>query len=56
MVKREEIQGRWNEVKGRLKEHWGQLTDDELQQAKGSIHAAAATSPQAVICPGVGDS
>ncbi|KAA5542632.1 CsbD family protein [Roseiconus nitratireducens] len=36
MVKREEIQGRWNEVKGRLKEHWGQLTDDELQQAKGS--------------------
>ena len=28
--------GHWNEVKGRLKEHWGELTDDDLQQAEGS--------------------
>lgn len=36
MVTREELTGRWNEVKGRLQEHWGQLTEDDLQQVKGS--------------------
>lgn len=36
MIKREEILGHWNEVKGRLQEHWGELTEDELQRAKGS--------------------
>jgi len=36
MSNREELQGHWNQVKGRLKEHWGQLTDDDLQRAKGS--------------------
>ncbi|MBB3204692.1 uncharacterized protein YjbJ (UPF0337 family) [Rhodopirellula rubra] len=34
MTNREEIKGHWNEVKGRLKEHWGQLTDDDLSQAE----------------------
>lgn len=36
MPNREQIQGRWNEVKGRLQEHWGQLTDDDLRQFQGS--------------------
>ncbi|NND96118.1 MAG: CsbD family protein [Pirellulaceae bacterium] len=36
MVTREEIKGHWNEVKGRLQEHWGQLTDDDLRRAEGS--------------------
>ncbi|QDV63554.1 MULTISPECIES: CsbD family protein [Crateriforma] len=36
MIKREELLGRWNEVKGELREHWGQLTEDDLQRAKGS--------------------
>ena len=36
MTDSEQIRGQWNEVKGRLKEHWGQLTDDDLQRAKGS--------------------
>ncbi len=36
MTNREEIKGHWNEVKGRLKEHWGQLTDDDLSQAEGN--------------------
>ncbi|KAA1261333.1 hypothetical protein LF1_38800 [Rubripirellula obstinata] len=38
MVTREELKGHWNEVTGRLKEHWGQLTDDDLQQAEGSAN------------------
>jgi uncharacterized protein YjbJ (UPF0337 family) len=36
MTNSEQIRGQWNEVKGRLKEHWGQLTDDDLQRAEGS--------------------
>ncbi|QDT01836.1 hypothetical protein K227x_02050 [Rubripirellula lacrimiformis] len=36
MPNREQIKGHWNEVKGRLQEHWGQLTDDDLQRAEGS--------------------
>ena len=36
MVNREQIQGQWNVVKGRLREHWGELTENDLQQAKGS--------------------
>ncbi|MGB7327310.1 MAG: CsbD family protein [Rubripirellula sp.] len=36
MANREQIRGHWNEIAGRLKEHWGQLTDDDLQRAKGS--------------------
>lgn len=36
MVSREQIQGQWTEVKGRLREHWGQLTENDLQRAKGS--------------------
>lgn len=35
MPSREQLQGHWNEVKGRLKEHWGQLTDDDLRQVEG---------------------
>ena len=35
MVTREELKGQWNDVKGRLMEHWGQLTDDDLRQVEG---------------------
>ena len=36
MLTREELQGKWQEVKGRLQEHWGQLTDEDLQRARGT--------------------
>ncbi|QDS88625.1 hypothetical protein EC9_28160 [Rosistilla ulvae] len=36
MITREELKGQWNEVKGRLQEHWGQLTDDDLSRVQGS--------------------
>lgn len=32
---RQIAQGRWNEIKGKLRETWGQLTDDELERVKG---------------------
>ena len=29
------IEGRWKELKGNIKEQWGKLTDDEIDQAEG---------------------
>ncbi len=31
-----EIKGNWNIAKGKLKQKWGQLTDDDLDYAEGS--------------------
>lgn len=31
----DQIQGKWTELKGQAREHWGELTDDELQEARG---------------------
>lgn len=30
-----EMKGRWNIVRGRVKQHWAKLTDDDLQFAEG---------------------
>jgi uncharacterized protein YjbJ (UPF0337 family) len=30
-----QLKGTWNEVKGRLKQKYGQLTDDDLRFAEG---------------------
>jgi uncharacterized protein YjbJ (UPF0337 family) len=30
------FQGKWKEMRGQLKEWWGKLTDDELEQAAGN--------------------
>jgi len=29
------IEGSWKELKGKVKEKWGELTDDDLEQAAG---------------------
>lgn len=30
------IEGNWKEWSGKAREKWGELTDDDLQQAKGN--------------------
>jgi uncharacterized protein YjbJ (UPF0337 family) len=30
------IKGKWNQLKGEAKIQWGKLTDDELEEMKGS--------------------
>ena len=30
------LKGNWNQFKGRVKEEWGDLTDDDLTQIEGS--------------------
>jgi uncharacterized protein YjbJ (UPF0337 family) len=37
MVNRQQLEGKWNEVKGRLKEKWGNLTDDDLVRGEGNV-------------------
>ena len=31
----DQIEGKWNEIKGSVKERWGDFTDDELTQLSG---------------------
>ena len=37
MVNQQTLQGNWNELKGKLRNKWGQLTNDDLQQAHGNV-------------------
>ena len=35
MITKKELEGHWTELKGQIRERWGQLSEDELQQAHG---------------------
>ena len=35
-MNRDNLQGKWRQVRGRVKQQWGRLTDDELDQIAGS--------------------
>src|SRR5688572_26091369 len=37
MVNEQTLQGNWNELKGKLRSKWGQLTNDDLQSAHGNV-------------------
>jgi uncharacterized protein YjbJ (UPF0337 family) len=30
-----QVKGNWNLLKGKIREQWGKLTDDEIEQAAG---------------------
>jgi uncharacterized protein YjbJ (UPF0337 family) len=34
-MNKEQFEGQWNELKGKIKEKWGKLTDDERSQIDG---------------------
>ena len=36
-INAQELQGQWNTLRGRVKERWGQLTDDDLQIQGGNV-------------------
>ena len=36
-VNQQTLEGNWNEIKGKLHERWGQLTQDDLQTARGNV-------------------
>ncbi|WP_418593228.1 CsbD family protein [Ponticoccus sp. (in: a-proteobacteria)] len=31
----DQIQGKWTQLKGKAREEWGELTDNEIQEARG---------------------
>ena len=35
MTDQQILEGSWNEIKGKLRQKWGQLTDDDLPQIRG---------------------
>ncbi len=37
MLNAQKLQGSWNQVRGKIKEHWGNLTDDDLRIREGNI-------------------
>jgi uncharacterized protein YjbJ (UPF0337 family) len=34
-MNRDILEGKWTEMKGKVKEQWGKLTDDDLDRAEG---------------------
>jgi len=36
MSTQEKMMGNWNQLKGKVKQKWGQLTDDELNEVEGN--------------------
>lgn len=37
MVNQQTLQGSWNELKGKIRSKWGQLTNDDLQTFDGNV-------------------
>jgi uncharacterized protein YjbJ (UPF0337 family) len=37
MINAQEIQGKWNRIRGQVKEKWGQLSDDDLAIQGGNV-------------------
>jgi uncharacterized protein YjbJ (UPF0337 family) len=37
MLNEEQFQGKWSEIKGAIRNVWGKITDDELEQVKGNL-------------------
>ena len=36
-MNKDQIKGKWDQITGRAKMAWGELTDDDLKKAEGSV-------------------
>lgn len=43
MANQATMTGNWNELKGRIRSKWGQMTDDVLEQCKGNMDSLVGT-------------
>jgi uncharacterized protein YjbJ (UPF0337 family) len=43
MVNQQILEGHWNELKGKIREKWGQLSDTDLPQFRGNIDQLVGT-------------
>lgn len=37
MINQQVLEGNWNEIKGKLRSRWGQLSNDDVQHFEGSV-------------------
>lgn len=42
-VNQQVLQGNWNEIKGKLRERWGRLSNDQLESAHGNLDQLVGT-------------
>ena len=35
-MNKDQLQGKWRQVRGTIKKEWGKMTDDELDQVQGN--------------------
>ena len=45
------IEGKWKELKGRAREQWGKLTDDELEEVGARRTASSASCSRSTDTP-----
>ena len=45
------VEGNWKQVKGKVKEKWGKLTDDDLTAINGRRHQLEARSKSGTAMP-----
>jgi len=43
MINQQVLQGSWNEIRGKLRTKWGQLTDDDLTVFNGDVEQLVGT-------------
>ncbi len=41
MLNQEQFKGKWTEIKGGIRNLWGDISDNELEKTNGNIHAVA---------------
>lgn len=35
-MNRDQIEGKWKQLQGEAKQHWGELTDDDMKEVEGN--------------------
>ncbi|HEX6118173.1 MAG TPA: CsbD family protein [Dongiaceae bacterium] len=40
-MNKDQMQGNWKQLKGKVKEHWGKLTDNDLTAVEGNMDQLA---------------
>lgn len=45
-MNRDQAEGKWNEFNAKVKQQWGELTDDEITQAEGNVDELSAKIQQ----------
>ena len=36
-MNQDQVKGKWNQIRGKAKKAWGELTDDDFKKAEGSL-------------------